>query len=101
MRYKNFACLFILLTTAFCVSTPPHKDYALAKSALSIAKKFSADKVAPKYYSKSLILYKKAVTSYNQKDYEKAGLLFEDSIRYAEKAELKARIIQKNEQDME
>ena len=92
--------MFCLLGLS-CVSTPPYKDYALAQSVLLNAKKFSADKIVPKYYSKSLILYKKAVLSYKQKDYEKAGLLFEDSIKFAEKAELQARIKQKKDQDME
>ena len=93
--------MFLLFVTVSCASTLPNKDYTLAHSALLTAKQFSADKLATKYYSKGLILYKKAVAAYKQKDYEKASLFFEDSIKFSEKAELKARIKLKKEQNQE
>ena len=102
MSHKFTVCsFFFLVSLASCVSTPPYKEYALAQTALSEAKKFSADKIAPELYSKSLSLYKRASNSYIQKDYEKAGLLFADSLKFAKKAELISRLKQKKEQNME
>ena len=98
-EFLIFCLLSFFLLTA-CSSLTPYKDYALAKSALQTAKKFSADKLAPRYYSKSLALYKKAVSSYKQKEYDRAGSLFEEAIILAEKAELQARIKRKKDEEL-
>ena len=81
--------LYILIS---CVSTQPNQEYALAQSALSVAKKFEADKLAPNTYVKALYFYKKAISLYEQRDYDDARNSFDKSIDLAEKAELKARV---------
>ena len=78
-----------------CVSTGPDKEYALAYSAILAAKKSLADKLYPEVYLKALSFYKKAVSFYKRQDYGEARDFFEESIEWAEKAELKARIKQK------
>ena len=96
-KFLSFVFCLCLLTA--CVSTPPNKDYALAQSVLLMAKQFEADKLSPNYYSKALSLYKKAVSLYKRQKYEEAGSSFEESIKLAEKAELKARVKKFREQE--
>ena len=84
---------------AHCVSTAPNKDFVIAKTALSRAKKFQADKLYPKIYAKANSFYKKATSFYNQENYEEAQTYFQSAIKWAEKAELKARLKQAREEE--
>ena len=83
-------CCVVGLT--HCISTAPHKDFVIAKTALSRAKKFQVDKLYPNTYTKADDFYRKAVSFYNQENYEEAQTYFQESIKWAEKAELKARL---------
>ena len=83
---------FLLLSLTHCVSAPPHKDFVIAKTALSRAKKSQADKLYPKTYMKANRLYQKAMSEYKQNNHEEAQNYFQSSIKWAEKAELKARL---------
>lgn len=76
-------------------SSLPHKEYALAQSALIAAKKAEAQKFSAKHYSKALSLYQKGASLYKQKSYEEAKNFFLESLKEAEKAEFKARRKQK------
>lgn len=89
---KALNFLFFLCFLASCASTQPNQEYALAQSALSLAKKFEADKFSPRTYTRALRFYRKAVSFYKKQDYEEARNFFEESIQAAEKAELNARI---------
>ena len=98
---KKYLCLLAcLLGLIHCVSTDPHKDFVIARTALERAKKFQADKLYPKIYTRALRLYKKALSSYNQKDYGEAQTHFQEVIKWAEKAELKARLKQAKEESL-
>ena len=93
--------VYLLLFLGFlphCVSTDPHKDFVIAHSALSRAKKFQADKLYPRSYIKADRLYKKALSFYKAGNYGEAQTYFQDSIKWAEKAELKARLKQEKEE---
>ena len=89
-NFLNIFLLVLLLTA--CVSTNSYKEYALAQSSLLTAKKFEANKLAPKMYLKAQKFYKKGISLYKKKNYEKAQSLFEKSILFSEKAEWKARV---------
>ena len=90
---KSYLFLLLFLgSLTHCVSTHPHKDFVVAQTALSRAKKFQADKLYPKIYAKSANFYKKAVSSYNREELEEARTYFQEAIEWAEKAELKARL---------
>ena len=82
-----------------CASIAPHKDFIIAETALSRAKKFQGDKLYPNIYSKASHFYKKAVSFYNQKNYEESQTYFQESIKWAEKAELKSRLKQSKEEE--
>ena len=93
---KFFILLFFLSLTQ-CISTTPYKDFVIAQTALSRAKKFQADKLYPKTYMKASQFYKKAVSNYKQNNYEESQTYFQSAIKWAEKAELKARLKQAKE----
>ncbi len=75
-----------------CVSFEPNQEYALAQTALSTAKKFEADKLSPKIYSRAMYFYRKGISLYKQEDYDEARNFFEEAVNFAEKAEFKARV---------
>ena len=90
---KKYLCLLsCLLGLTHCASTGLHKDFVIAKTALSRAKKFQADKLYPNTYTKADNFYRKAVSFYNQENHEESQTYFQESIKWAEKAELKARL---------
>ena len=89
---KSICLLFFLWGLMHCVSSDPNKDFVVAQTALKRAKKFQADKLYPNTYGKSTRLYKKAISSYDQKDFENAQTYFQEAIKWAEKAELRARV---------
>ena len=90
--YKTLSFLLSFYTLTACSSTQPNQEYALAQVALSTAKKFEADKLSPKTYSKALYFYKKAISLYEQNDYDSSKNSFEKSIDFSEKAEFRARV---------
>ena len=90
---------FYFMSLVSCISVLPYEEYAIAQRALLRAQKFSVEKTASQSYSKALILYKKGVDFYKNEKYEKAFYAFKESILFSEKAELKARIKQKKEQE--
>lgn len=87
-----FLLLFFLQSfCASCASTSsPDKEYAVAFSALEDAQAFSAD--SPSSYLKARRLYRKGVSMYNKEDYTEAKNLFEKSVQFSEKTELRGRI---------
>lgn len=89
---KTLSFLLSLYTLTACSSTQPNQEYALAHFALSTAEKFEANKLSPKTYSKALYFYKRAISLYEQQDYESAKNSFEKSIDLSEKAEFRARV---------
>ena len=90
---KKCLCLLVcFIGLTHCASTGLHKDFVIAQTALSRAKKFQANTFFPSAYNKADNLYRKAVSFYNQKNYEESQTLFQESIKWAEKAELKARL---------
>ena len=96
---KKYLCLLCFLgVLVHCVSAEPHKDFVVAQTALTRAKKFQADKLYPKIYAKSAGFYKKAVVFYNKKELESAQTYFQEAINWAEQAELKARLKQAKEE---
>ena len=91
MQKVSYLLLFLSCLLAGCVSTPPHTEFAVAKSALLRAKKFQADKLYPQVYLRALAFYKKGAYNYKRQNHLKARNSFETSIQLAEKAEFKAR----------
>lgn len=85
-RYPiSFLCVSLFLVS--CAGTAPHKEYTLALTALTAAKKFEANKDRPIIYRKALVLYQKGEKSFNKRLYGQAQDYFERSMKAAEKSE--------------
>ena len=97
---KKYLCLFCCLAgLTHCVSTGPYKDFVVAQTALSRAKKSQADKLYPKIYDKAESFYKKGMSYYEQDKPEEAQTYFQESIKWAEKVEMKSRLKQTKEEE--
>ncbi len=77
-------CLF--LTTA-CAGTPPFVGYVIAKTALKSARKAEAEKNASPYWTKAMHHYQRGRNSFQERDYISAERFFNESVKWAEKAE--------------
>ena len=81
---------FLLLGSFFlssCAGLPPSKDYSLARSALSIARKYGAEELASGHYRKAFDLYRKGQSFFKDRFYALAQDKFLESMEYSEKAE--------------
>lgn len=87
-----FFCLFSASGLTGCAGKPPLKEYVLSNVALDSAKEAEASKLAKKLFYKSQALYNEALRFYDERKYNKAKELFDQSRYYAEQAQLKARI---------
>lgn len=87
-RIFLFPLFFIMVG---CVGKPPIRDYNIAAFALEYAKKSGAQKFEPLLLSKAEETYARAVSEYEERDYENASKNFVSARKWAEKAELKAR----------
>lgn len=91
----HFFYLFLLLGLSACVGKPPLKEYMLSHVAIESAQHAHAREYAKKQLHVSQTLYDQALRQYEVRNYKKAKELFDQSRRYAEQAELRARIIQR------
>lgn len=88
-----FFCLFFVLGLSACVGKPPLQEYMLSYVAIESAQEARAKEYAKKQLHISQTLYEQALRHYNERDYKKAKEYFNQSRRYAEQAELRARVI--------
>ena len=96
---KQLFLLYFTVGLTYCASVAPHKDFIIAETALSRAKKSQGDKLYPDIYARANRFYKKAISFFNQENYEKSQTYFQESIKWAEKAELKSRLKQAREEE--
>lgn len=89
----QFFCLFSAIGLTSCAGKPPLTEYVLSNVALDSAKEAEASKLAKKLFYKSQALYNEALRFYEERQYNKAKELFNESRYWAEKAQLKARVI--------
>ena len=79
--------LFLSLGLVSCAGMPPVQEYSLARTALTAAKKFEADKYHAKSYRKARYFYKKGRDSFDQRIYVLAKKYFDQCREVAEKSE--------------
>ncbi len=92
---RGFALACLLLFPpglSSCAGTPPLEPYALAREALSMARKYEGDKWAPRSYRKAAKLYKNGEKAFANRYYSEAAGFFEEAVEYAERAENTARL---------
>lgn len=97
MRFTltQFFYLFLFTSLTSCAGKPPLREYLLSHVAIESAQTAQAQQLARKYLHMSQTLYDEALRFYEERKYNKAKELFEQSRYYAEQAELRARVIKR------
>ena len=83
MRF--FVLVFFCLTA--CAGKLPFLEYTIAQTALKVARKVNSDKNATAYWLKATDYYRRGEKRFQNRDYISAKQFFNESIRWAEKAE--------------
>ncbi len=84
---RLFALIIIFFCLVSCAGRPPFLEYTIAQTALKSARKVNSDKNAVAYWSKAIDYYRKGEKRFQNRDYISAKQFFNESIRWAEKAE--------------
>ena len=86
MRFIAFLllCSFLLVS---CAGRPPLLEYSIAKVALKSARKVDSEKNAGPYWIKAMDYYSRGEKSFQERDYLSSKNYFNESIKWAEKAE--------------
>ena len=82
--------LFVLLVVCFafsCAGKPPFLEYTLAQKAINSARQSNSEQNAGLYWRKALNYYRQGEYKFKERDYITAGRLFNQSRKWAEKAE--------------
>lgn len=91
-RSRFFFLSLVLLSFISCASPKPITEYAFARQALASAKKANALKFAPELLHQAELTYQKGEVAFRSGDHAIAKDLFNESQRFAEKAEDEARL---------
>jgi len=83
---KLFLVAFFFYLTA-CAGNPPFLEYTIAQEAIKAAGKVDSDKNATAYWTKALEYYQRGERRFQDRDYIPAEQFFNESIKWAEKAE--------------
>ena len=83
-----------LIMTGACSTYPPVEEYVLAYAALHTAKEYQGERYATVHQNKAQQSYNFAVKQFKNKDFDRARILFLQSITLAEKAENISRLRQ-------
>ena len=78
---------FALFCLISCAGKPPFLEYTIAQAALKAARKVNAEKNTGPYWEKAISYYNKGGKKYRERDYISAERFFNESIKWAEKAE--------------
>ena len=70
-----------------CAGRPPFLEYTIAKTALKSARKVNAEKNTGAYWYRARDYYQQGRRSFRERDYKSAERFFNESIKWAEKAE--------------
>ncbi|MYE07789.1 MAG: DUF4398 domain-containing protein [Oligoflexia bacterium] len=81
--YITFA--FLCLTS--CAGKPPFLEYSIAQTALQAARKVNAEQNTGSYWEKAISYYQRGKKKFQERDYISAERFFNESIKWAEKAE--------------
>ncbi len=84
---KKFGFLILPFCFLSCAGKPPFLEYTIAKTALKSARKVNAEKNTGSYWYKALDYYQKGQMRFRERDYKSAEKLFNESVKWAEKAE--------------
>ncbi len=85
MKAIIFIVFFCLLSS--CAGKPPFLEYTIAQTALKSAHKTNAEKNIGPYWEKAMDYYRKGKQKFRARDYISAERFFNESIKWAEKAE--------------
>ena len=85
MKFFLLAALFFYLTA--CAGNPPFLEYTIAQEAIKAARKVNSGKNAVAYWTKALESYQRGENRFQDRDYISAERFFNESIKWAEKAE--------------
>ena len=87
MRQSFITTVFFLYVFSSCAGRPPFLEYTLARSAIKAAQAANSDKHAVAYWTKALKYYKNGEQRYESRDYISSKRFFNESVKWAEKAE--------------
>lgn len=90
-----FFYLFLIPSLTSCAGKPPLKEYVLSHVAIESAQEAQARELAKKHLHMSQTLYEQALRFYEERKYNKAKELFDQSRYFAEQAELRSRVIKR------
>ena len=85
MNFFAFIITFFCLTT--CAGKPPFVGYTIAQAAIKSARKANSEKNAESYLEKAMDYYQRGKERFMERDYISATRFFNESIKWAEKAE--------------
>ena len=85
MKFFGLVIIFICLIS--CAGTPPFLEYTIAQKALKSARKVNSNTNADVHWKKALHYYYKAEKRFRDRDYISPRQFFNESIKWAEKAE--------------
>lgn len=86
MRFISFLLISSFLLVS-CAGRPPFLEYSIAKVALKAARKVDSEKNAGPYWIKAMDYYSRGEKSFQERDYLSSKHYFNESIKWAEKAE--------------
>jgi hypothetical protein len=75
-----------------CATTPPLREFALARTALQLAKTHDAARYAPALWQEAENAFESGETLFRNGEYRDAKALFDDCQEYAERAENASRL---------
>ncbi len=84
---KFFVATFSFVFLIACAGKPPFLEYTIAQKALKSAHKVNADKSAISLWVRASRYYQRAEQQFQDRDYISARRYFNESIKWAEKAE--------------
>lgn len=81
-----------LTTLTGCSTNPPLREFALARTALQLAKNHDAARYAPALWQEAENTFETGETLFRKGEYREAQGFFEDAQEYAERAENASRL---------
>ena len=84
---KLICATFFFLYLISCAGNPPFLEYTIAQTALQSARKVNAEQNTGAYWEKAVNYYHRGEKEFRNRDYISAERFFNESIKWAEKAE--------------
>ena len=84
---KKFGVLILAFSFLSCAGKPPFLEYTIATTALKSARKVNAEENTSSYWYRAMDYYQKGRREFRERDYKTAERFFNESVKWAEKAE--------------